>query len=83
MGSPIHEDVGRPAGLLSTMKRSALFISALLIAVGVIAGCSDQKAEFGDKKEDWQKTNPPTGWKGPGQAGAPNSGPIGGPPEGK
>lgn len=64
------------------MKRRALFVSALLIGTGVLVGCSDQKAEFGDKKEDWKKTEPPAGWKGPGQAGA-ASGPIGGPPEGK
>ncbi|MGV3614033.1 MAG: hypothetical protein ACO1SV_01740 [Fimbriimonas sp.] len=55
----------------------------LLVSLGLLAGCGEPKPEFGDKKEDWQKSKPPEGWKGPGQADGPKSGPISGPPGGQ
>ena len=56
---------------------------ALVVGIGIVAGCGEPAPEFGDKKEDWKKTTPPPEWKGPGQPGAPSSGPVSGPPQGQ
>jgi hypothetical protein len=57
------------------------FIALLILIASLVGavGCSGKsEPEFGDKPEDWKKSTPPPGWKGPGQPGAT----AGGPPAG-
>ncbi|RYG39540.1 hypothetical protein EON81_00520 [bacterium] len=64
------------------MKSSHIWIILAALFLGIaLPGCG-AKEELGDKKEDWGKTAPPSGWKGPGQAGGPSDGAVTGPPAG-
>ncbi|AIE86163.1 hypothetical protein [Fimbriimonas ginsengisoli] len=55
------------------MKRFfTLFV--VVAALAGLGGCSEKKEEFGDKPQDWKKSAPPAGWKGPGQPGGPPAG---------
>lgn len=66
----------------SVTTRSLFFVGLLTILV--LSGCGSSAPEVGDKKEDWAKSAPPAGWKGPGQASAnAPGGHIEGPPQGQ
>jgi hypothetical protein len=60
------------------MRALQLGLGACLIAIS-LAGCSTQKEQLGDKKEDWAKSAPPPQYRGPGQPGGPPSGAMRGP----
>ena len=59
-----------------TLKPSLVLCALPLLAV-LAAGCGSDAAgnAAGYTKDDFKKTTPPPGWKGPGQPGGPPAGP--------
>lgn len=52
-----------------------------VVALGVLGGCSTGgENPPGYEKKDFEKTAPPPEYRGPGQPGAPSSGPVTPPP---
>jgi hypothetical protein len=61
-------------------KVQVIFGLCVVVSLLVVAsGCESKQAQFGDKKEDWNKTAPPPQWRGPGQPGGPPPGALSGP----
>lgn len=68
--------------LCVTIKKTMTALVAVSIAAIVVGCSSEEKAQPGYEKKDFQKSGPPPQYRGPGQPGGPDSGPISGPPPG-